>query len=271
MNPETASSGSGGTTAYTYDSDSTCGTTTYDTGSLVKRIDPASNVTCYLHDGIHRVTQISYPSGPNSANTQTKFYRYDGPGPYWGITQDESQGPSRGGRNLRRLPLQYLHRRCFQLRPAGSNHRPLPEHAKQRGPVSHIAVLLAEWSCAHIQGFYSAGSAFSDQLIYDATEGEGRPKGLSDAQLGGAVWTGTTPQCDGRAVASQCAGRIREIPIRSRYRQNDTMERDCDERKVSDGRSRLEPKRNLGQLDTYGHRQPSERPNPNLYLQLRLR
>ena len=67
-NPET------GTISYVYDTDSTCGTFK---GDLVKRTDAAGNVTCYAHDALHRPTSITYPSGPNSANTPSKFFVYD--------------------------------------------------------------------------------------------------------------------------------------------------------------------------------------------------
>jgi RHS repeat-associated protein len=63
-----------GTKSYTYDSDSTCGTSN---GDLVKRVDAVGNVTCYAYDGMHRNTKISYPSGPYSAVTPTKYFVYD--------------------------------------------------------------------------------------------------------------------------------------------------------------------------------------------------
>jgi RHS repeat-associated protein len=68
-NPET------GSITYVYDSDSTCGTSD---GDLVKKVDAAGNVTCYAYDALHRVTSITYPSGPNSSNTPSKHFIYDG-------------------------------------------------------------------------------------------------------------------------------------------------------------------------------------------------
>ncbi len=67
-NPET------GTTAYTYGSDLTCGVSD---GDLVKRVDAANNVTCYTYDALHRVTTITYPSGPYAASTPSKTFVYD--------------------------------------------------------------------------------------------------------------------------------------------------------------------------------------------------
>jgi len=63
-----------GTKGYTYDTDSTCGTSN---GDLVKKVDAANNVTCYAYDGLHRTTGVTYPSGPNSSNTPAKTFVYD--------------------------------------------------------------------------------------------------------------------------------------------------------------------------------------------------
>jgi hypothetical protein len=35
------------------------------------------NVTCYVHDALHRVTSTTYPSGSYSANTPNKYFVYD--------------------------------------------------------------------------------------------------------------------------------------------------------------------------------------------------
>jgi RHS repeat-associated protein len=63
-----------GSTAYTYDNDSTCGTSN---GDLVKRVDALNNVTCYHYDALHRVTSITYPSGPYASVTPSKYFVYD--------------------------------------------------------------------------------------------------------------------------------------------------------------------------------------------------
>jgi len=66
-----------GTVTYTYDSDSagTC-SGTYN-GDLVKLTDAKGNKICYQYDVLHRVTGITYPTGPDSANTPTKTFVYD--------------------------------------------------------------------------------------------------------------------------------------------------------------------------------------------------
>ena len=70
INPETNNLA----TAYTYDTDSTCGTSN---GDLVKRVDAVGNVTCYAYDKFHRVTAMTYPSGTYASSTPTKCYVYD--------------------------------------------------------------------------------------------------------------------------------------------------------------------------------------------------
>ena len=67
-NPET------GTISYVYDTDSTCGT--YK-GDLVKKVDAAGNVICYGHDGLHRVTSITHPSGTYASVTPDAYFVYD--------------------------------------------------------------------------------------------------------------------------------------------------------------------------------------------------
>jgi RHS repeat-associated protein len=63
-----------GTTQYTYDSDATCGASN---GDRVKRIDAVGNVTCYAYDAIHRLTDVTYPTGDYAARTPAKHFVYD--------------------------------------------------------------------------------------------------------------------------------------------------------------------------------------------------
>jgi RHS repeat-associated protein len=63
-----------GTTSYTYDTDSTCGTSR---GDLVKRVDAIGNVTCYSYDALHRLVSKTYPSGSYASVTPSKVFVYD--------------------------------------------------------------------------------------------------------------------------------------------------------------------------------------------------
>lgn len=72
QNPES------GTTSYVYDTASACGTSALDVGTLVEKTDAVGNIVCYLHDSLHRVTNITYPpSGPYHAVTSNKYFVYD--------------------------------------------------------------------------------------------------------------------------------------------------------------------------------------------------
>jgi YD repeat-containing protein len=66
-NPESA------TTTYTYDTDTTCGTSS---GDLVKKVDAVGNTTCYVYDARHRITSTTY-SGAYAANTPSRYFVYD--------------------------------------------------------------------------------------------------------------------------------------------------------------------------------------------------
>lgn len=63
-----------GTAYYYYDGDSTCGKSF---GDLLRRVDANGNTTCYAYDALHRLTGVSYPSGPNAGATPAKTFVYD--------------------------------------------------------------------------------------------------------------------------------------------------------------------------------------------------
>jgi YD repeat-containing protein len=67
-NPET------GNTAYTYDTDSTCGTSK---GDLVKQIDAVGNTICFAYDALHRLTSATYQSGSYASVTPGHYFYYD--------------------------------------------------------------------------------------------------------------------------------------------------------------------------------------------------
>jgi len=70
-NPET------GTINFAFDSEASyCGITSR--GDMIMRRDAIGNVSCYAHDAAHRLTAVTYPSGPYSAVTPEKHFVYDG-------------------------------------------------------------------------------------------------------------------------------------------------------------------------------------------------
>jgi len=66
-NPETAG------ISYTFDSDSTCGTSS---GDLVEAVDAVGNTTCYSYDALHRNTSATY-TGPYAPVTPNEYFVYD--------------------------------------------------------------------------------------------------------------------------------------------------------------------------------------------------
>lgn len=71
--PEIGANGNG-TASYTYDTDSTCGTSN---GDLVKVVDAAGDVICSTYDALHRQLTATYPSGTYSPVTPQKYFVYD--------------------------------------------------------------------------------------------------------------------------------------------------------------------------------------------------
>jgi RHS repeat-associated protein len=69
-NPESGSTA----TTYTYDTDSTCGTSK---GDLVKKTDQVGNTICYAYDALHRLKSATYPSGSYASVTPSRYLVYD--------------------------------------------------------------------------------------------------------------------------------------------------------------------------------------------------
>jgi len=68
-----------GTSSYLYDSltsDASCGTISAP-GNLVKKADAMGNVTCLTYDTLHRITSMTYPTGPYASTMAKRFYIYD--------------------------------------------------------------------------------------------------------------------------------------------------------------------------------------------------
>jgi RHS repeat-associated protein len=73
LNPETGSTA----ITYVYDSwDASCGTYT-SAGDPVEKKDAMGNVTCMKYDALHRMTDVTYPSGTYASVTDQKHFVYD--------------------------------------------------------------------------------------------------------------------------------------------------------------------------------------------------
>jgi RHS repeat-associated protein len=46
-------------------------------GDMAKKYDANGNTTCFTYDALHRLATVTYPSGPNAANTPAKHFVYD--------------------------------------------------------------------------------------------------------------------------------------------------------------------------------------------------
>ncbi|HVA62314.1 MAG TPA: RHS repeat domain-containing protein [Terriglobales bacterium] len=66
-----------GTTSFWFDTPDGSQCTASSPGDLVEREDNAGNYTCYGYDERHRLTLVTYPSGPNAAATPTRHFTYD--------------------------------------------------------------------------------------------------------------------------------------------------------------------------------------------------
>ena len=71
INPESGTTA----TTYTYDTDSTCGTTS--SGDLVKKVDQVGNRTCYTYDLLHRMTTATVTGTYGGSVTPIKTFVYD--------------------------------------------------------------------------------------------------------------------------------------------------------------------------------------------------
>ena len=164
-----------GTTYYTYDTDGTCGT---HAGDEVKRVDAATNVTCYTWDGLHRLTKVSYPSGPNTANMPNKNFFYDNPSPF-GLSAGYYLGRLTGASTS--LGTNTYTAEVFSYDPRG-----LVTHYFQLTPHStnwyHTELgYFANGATQLMQGFIGTGGspAFTDLLTYNVDR-KGRPYSAVD-------------------------------------------------------------------------------------------
>ena len=175
-----------GTTHYTYDSDSTCGGYT---GNKVKRVDAANNVTCYSWDGLHRLTGINYVSGPNAANSMSKYYNYDSVPGYDGVSLSNPLG---------RMTLSIT---CclsggawgdWEMYGYDARGETTDDYFYDHDSYTHYHTVNSYFpngAVAQRNGYYgdTGTSKFSNPLVY-SEDGKGRPNGLTDTQTGDRIW-----------------------------------------------------------------------------------
>ena len=179
----------GGWTYYTYDSDSTCGTAPILKGNKVKRVDRGTNTTCYAWDGLHRLTSITYPSGPNTVNMPGKYYLYDY-AQQWGLTLNNGNG---------RLTEAYtwLNGSTYSAEAFSYNARgdatDFYEATAHGGWYHTQQDYLANGAMKLLRGFTGTGTStpFSDLFTYNL-DGKGRPYGMVDTTLSVSIWNSTT-------------------------------------------------------------------------------
>ena len=170
-----------GIVKYTYDTDSTCGSYA---GDEVKRVDPAGNVTCYAHDGLHRLTGITYPGG----NTQYKGYIYDMAAPL-GFSQANPKG---------RMVVAYtgsgVNWTGWDAFGYDANGNTTDFYTiAPNSPAYHVyQTYFANGEPSSLQGFIGTGTTtpFSHAFGY-AVDGEGRLFGMWDGTSGNVPWPST--------------------------------------------------------------------------------
>jgi RHS repeat-associated protein len=159
--------GESGKTTYTFDTDTTCGTSS---GDPVKKIDAVGNTTCLAYDKLHRPTAVTYPSGSYASSTAQKHFVYDA----------TTFTCANGANVKKRLAEAYTGTSTSKITDLGYCYSP-------RGEVTDTYE-----STPHSGGFYHLTSAYwADRLLNTISglpglptltygvDGEGRPSTIS--------------------------------------------------------------------------------------------
>lgn len=173
-------------TSYTYDTGSTC--TPASSGDVVKRVDAVGNTICFAYDALHRVTSVTYPSGPYASSTPAKTFVYDS-ATVSGAVMANVKG---------RLAEAYTG-------PSGSKTTDLGFSYSARGEVSDVYELTphSNSSYYHVsQTYWPHGSA--SQL-------SGNIAGLPSISYGGTI--GSTVGLDGEGRITQVTAGSGQNPV----------------------------------------------------------
>jgi len=173
-------------TSYTYDTDSTC--TPSSSGDLMKRIDAVGNTTCFAYDLLHRVTSVTYPSGPYASSTPTKTFVYDS-----AIVNAQTMQNAKG-----RLAEAYTG-------PSGSKVTDLGFGYTARGETSDVYELTPHSNSAY---YHVAQSYWPHGVTYQLS---GNITGLPTISYGGTI--GSTVGLDGEGRMTQVTAASGQNPV----------------------------------------------------------
>ena len=162
QNPETTGNSPNGTKYYVYDTDVTCGSSA---GDKVKRTDAAGNVTCYAYDSLHRLTQVTYPQGPNASSTASKSFYYD-LSTLWGFTMSNPLGRLTGAETVLSGNIQTLEAFGYDLRGQVTDY--YQQSARSVVPYHMQSNYVGNGGINLIEGFLGATgtNAFTHALYY---------------------------------------------------------------------------------------------------------
>lgn len=211
-NPETANLAN----AYTYDSDTTCGSSN---GDLVKRVDANGNVTCYSYDALHRLLSVTYPSGPNHTGTAQKYFVYDS-AIVNSLTMQYAKGRLAEAYTCTTCPGTKITDLGFSYDKRGGSTDVYQSSAHSGGYYHVAASYWAHGGLDTLALLNSAGGSLIPAQTYNV-EGEGRPFSVS-AAAGQNPVTSVTYTTNG---TTQPIGSLQQVNFGSGDKNNFTYQK----------------------------------------------
>jgi RHS repeat-associated protein len=169
MNPES------GTTTYTYDTASACGTWN---GDLVEKVDAIGNVTCFSYDPLQRLSETWYPSGAYASNTPTKYFVYDS-ATVNSVAMVNAKGRLAEAYTCTGSCTSKLTDEGFSYTGVGQVGTFYESTPNSGGYYSSAAVYWQNGVISQLQGFYGSTSNY---LANYGLDGEGRPYSANGLQ-----------------------------------------------------------------------------------------
>ncbi len=203
-NPETSANGSGGTTNYVYDSIGSGNCSGTSNGDLLKRTDPAGNVTCYGWDSVHRLAQVTYP---NSSATGAKYFTYDNSYPH-NIASYNAKGRLTAADTY--VGGQWTTSEVFSYDARGEA-TDLYEIILGYGPwyrvnQSYFANGVATTPLGYNAGYSGTGNTPFSNGFLNYLDGKGRPIDIWDSGWSHHIWTGATYNAANQPTAVTLVG-----------------------------------------------------------------